>query len=1735
MSVDPLTALNQAGIDLGDPPFEYLEQYPYPALVLIFGVPLYGDIHASQWSLENIQPLSPVWTNSCWRRFTGNRQSLLQCITTSSARRLSLWLTGQTDAASFVSPGLSLRSGESSRSRTPDEHNPGDTTGPTLTLEFKFSTQFKVKLMLAKTVLPVYRIGEDGMRKIVRSHEAAIITTMPSGQSRLELPSARRLSLGTAYASIPEDSPPLDMSSTPPILEQPVTSRSSGSTPGSVMSYPSSDPAPHRVPPTLGGASASANGRVDHTPSVPTRLSRSSSQVSGQTPEDTESWSARAASLGRTAPIPVPPGWRPGDRILLQPDGGAEMVKDVVGWDRLREGDEPPDASPTNVAHLLETTNWADTPLGTRKQWPASLQMMVAIIMRWPTPLAVWWGKDLVFIYNQHYADRLPNHPRAFGQSGTVAWAELWPHLGQWTEAALDGTPVIKENDLSLYHGETEDTRRECYRRHQFVPVSDGLSNTALMHSWRDTTRDFIVGRRDRFLTDLAYRGDQARTRMQHEQELIEAFEHNPTEAPFALIYRIESEELVDTAGHWNAKLKYAGGVGVPEGHSSAPATLELSVSLDDAAPSDSDTDDSRDSSPGIEGARPVSPLPRDLAEGSEPWPFVEAVQTHRPVFVQDCYSRVEGYPVRVWDELPSSAVVIPICRTTDRNVPRGVVVLGISSVNAYDEDYSVFVHDLHMLLTNSLGAVLENETQRVLQAEILAAERAREVFLTNVAHKLRTPLSLISAPLKDIDNEDMTPVVRSSLEVVERNVSRLTRLVNMLVADSALEGRRSKSKFGRVNLGQLTQSVATLFSPIADAAGIGFVVQCDEESRPVFVDLDKYERILFVLLGNAIKFTSRGSVRLRLAYTDTEAVVTVDDTGSGIVPGVLDMIAGPEAEDGSRETIDGLGLGLSHAHKLVKLHHGALRVSSSTTAGQTGTTFTLTLPLGSDHLPSELVDSSEAETSGIQHIHQALVETSLSKHRLLPAQNLDPRPPTGISIVAQARSSAYFTPSDVVMIVDGDRDSRKYLETIFSVLCQVVVVPDGAQALALVREQRPDLIIADAILPTMDGFELTLALKSGSREEQMIPIILLTSRADGQEGVAGVADDFIAKPFHSRELIARARTQIQWGKKRQSLEAAFMERTSELRTFNENVPVGIYRTTEDGWVVYVNKTWHELSGYPEGQAVISWGDYIMPEDREYVRRTWTQFITNPDQERVSLEFTWTNGTTNLVIGIRLKRIGGTPPGILGCCIDITDRVQKEALQKERLLESEQRRIEAVEAKRQQEELIDITSHEMRNPISSLMQCASLVRSNLLAMQRDLQQAGAGGQSLTPTPELMSALTEDLEALDSIYQCALTQERISNDVLSLGKIQMNTLEIFESEYAVQSEVTRIVSTFQSEARANKLDLQLQFGPSFDRLHIQSVYLDPVRFGQVVANLVSNAVRFTSMSRERRVRLTLDIGFRRPEQGSCTKPEGEDGPEGTVSEKTPLFVFGTVSDTGPGLTPADTEALFKRFTRERSDKQTVFGGIGLGLFVCRKLTELMGGGIDVETVYGQGSTFNFFVQVRPRLNRPKLPGKTASKVTKLQCNARVLVVEDNVINCKVLVRQLGIAGATVQSVVNGLEAWNLLCQTQAPGNASPFDCVFMDLEMPVMDGYTATRKVREAEEAGSLTRTVVVALTGNARQAQIEQAMADFDAVIVKPYRLDRLLRVIEVAVDVGSDVPGDRVKRVAGTVGQSGE
>ncbi len=595
-----------------------------------------------------------------------------------------------------------------------------------------------------------------------------------------------------------------------------------------------------------------------------------------------------------------------------------------------------------------------------------------------------------------------------------------------------------------------------------------------------------------------------------------------------------------------------------------------------------------------------------------------------------------------------------------------------------------------------------------------------------------------------------------------------------------------------------------------------------------------------------------------------------------------------------------------------------------------------------------------------------------------------------------------------------------------------------------------------------MSGFDFVAALRHGTRLQQMLPVILLTGpREDTLPEVAFGADDYLPRPFGARELIARAHMQLQLGKKRRALEAAYTQRTQELRVLNDAIPVGIYRATGDGWFVYANAMWHELTGYPRGRQVVNWGDYVVDEDKERVRAQWIDFL-NGKGRSVRGEVRFVSGKACSYTSLKLDGIAGAPSGILGCIVDITDRIKNEELQRQRVEEALRRQAEAEEAKRQQEELIDITSHEIRNPISNMMQCASLVRGNLLKLRGELKRAAFPVSAL-------AAIEDDLEALQNIYNCGLTQERISNDVLSLGKLQLGRLEIFHVATDIVRETRKLVGVFQAEAKMNLVDLSLDVGGGFEALGVRAVMIDPVRYSQIVTNLVSNAIRFTSNSPERRVRVTLDIGDAPPEGGSTTKPQRPAAPDG------PLYLFGSVADTGPGMTDAERASLFQRFSQASAKTHTVFGGSGLGLFVCRKITERMGGRIDVESRAGHGSRFQFFLRVERAAAPASPPGLVAGK---REVAAHVLVVEDNVLNCKVLDRQFGKVGIRVESVGNGLEALNRLTKSQAPGatDAERFDLVLMDLEMPIMDGYTATRRLREAEAAGLVLPTAVIAFS-----------------------------------------------------------
>lgn len=330
-------------------------------------------------------------------------------------------------------------------------------------------------------------------------------------------------------------------------------------------------------------------------------------------------------------------------------------------------------------------------------------------------------------------------------------------------------------------------------------------------------------------------------------------------------------------------------------------------------------------------------------------------------------------------------------------------------------------------------------------------------------------------------------------------------------------------------------------------------------------------------------------------------------------------------------------------------------------------------------------------------------------------------------------------------------------------------------------------------------------------------------------------------------------------------------------------------------------------------------------------------------------------------------------------------------------------------------------------------------------------------------------------------------------------------------------------------------------------------LDPGRLLQIIVNLITNSIKFTQ---DRPVRsITVQVGAHL-DRSDLEVPEGFDfvPPRTTVDDfgseegwgtGSQIFLRFQVQDTGCGLTPEQKKLLFEKFAQASPRTHGKYGGSGLGLFISRQLAELHGGQIGCSSEAGVGSTFGFYIKCKRMIPQKRIsseeivkqpqevedvlasrkvivpPPKLEKKhievtVTSLPSDKEVtkdgrlhvLVVEDNLVNQKVLCKQLTKAGCVVSTADHGLWALKHLAKTHfCATNGIPLDIILMDCEMPEMDGLTCCSKIREMEQHSEVTRHVpIIAVTANIRGAQIDDANnAGMDDVVGKPFRIPDLL------------------------------
>jgi CheY-like chemotaxis protein len=325
--------------------------------------------------------------------------------------------------------------------------------------------------------------------------------------------------------------------------------------------------------------------------------------------------------------------------------------------------------------------------------------------------------------------------------------------------------------------------------------------------------------------------------------------------------------------------------------------------------------------------------------------------------------------------------------------------------------------------------------------------------------------------------------------------------------------------------------------------------------------------------------------------------------------------------------------------------------------------------------------------------------------------------------------------------------------------------------------------------------------------------------------------------------------------------------------------------------------------------------------------------------------------------------------------------------------------------------------------------------------------------------------TEQREYLEMAQNSAKSLLVLLNEILDLSKIEAGRLEIVSVDFSPRQVVSEMLESTIVAARQKGIQLHAQIAPEVPPM----VNGDPLRFRQVLMNLIGNAIKFTERGS---VALELDC--------SAAGSKG-------------LRLAGAVIDTGVGVPPDRQSQIFDTFAQGDSSTTRRFGGTGLGLAICKRLVQLMNGNISVESQPGQGSVFRFAVEVRPSasVGMPILPGALPDQPSYRAL--KILLAEDNRVNQIVVVRLLEKSGHTVHVAANGREAVQIFAQGH-------YDAVLMDVQMPEMDGLEATQLIRQAEsESGSKRRTPVIALTAHAMAGDEQVCLrAGMDGYLSKP-------------------------------------
>ena len=420
----------------------------------------------------------------------------------------------------------------------------------------------------------------------------------------------------------------------------------------------------------------------------------------------------------------------------------------------------------------------------------------------------------------------------------------------------------------------------------------------------------------------------------------------------------------------------------------------------------------------------------------------------------------------------------------------------------------------LFSILLYRIGKYLE-KSRSMVELERREKEHAEEIhkvkleFFTNISHELKTPLTLILGPInRIIEEEKLSPASQKRLLGIEKNAKRLFSLIDQLLEFRKIENGKEKLVVGNTEVIILGEEIVKAFENIVESRDIEFVTSFPDHGKMAWIDGNKIDKVIFNLLSNAFKFTPAGGKiefhmkLVKKVFKSKNAgenlIITISDTGKGIKADMLNKVFERFFQiDGGIENQHSSGIGLAYVKNLVTLHKGEISVESD---NDCGTVFTVKIPASKTDY-----EKSELQTTTVQ-IRRGDLNEVVVNEPVFVSNEIDV---TGLSR------------NPVIMLVEDNTELIAFMKEILESKYQIIIASNGVEALEKIEKLMPELIVSDIMMPLMDGFELTIKLKSNLQTSH-IPVILLTAKSGVDNHLKGLnsgADYYIEKPFSPNVL----------------------------------------------------------------------------------------------------------------------------------------------------------------------------------------------------------------------------------------------------------------------------------------------------------------------------------------------------------------------------------------------------------------------------------------------------------------------------------------------------------------------------------------------------------------------------------------------------------------------------------------